>query len=329
MLRLITGSWVAQAIYVAAKLSIADRLVAGPQSAATLADLTGTHPRALYRVLRALASVGVFHEDDEGRFKLTPLAEPLRSDVPGSVRAFAVMMGSEWVWRSWGEVMHSVHTEKAAFEQVYGEPLFEYYAKNPDAARTTMEGLTSRSVPENAAVVDAYDFIRLGTVVDIGGGQGTLLASILTANPQLRGILFEMPHVIAAAQQTFKNAGSARRCELVSGDFFASAPPRGDLYILKKVIHDWEDEQARIIIGHCRSVIPDQGRLLLIENVVPQGNEPSFSKLIDLLMMVYPGGRERTEAEYRKLLGSVGFTLNRVIPTTSLVSIIEALPSET
>jgi hypothetical protein len=326
VLGLITGTWVAQAVYVAAKLDIADRLIAGPQTSASLAHAAGAHPRALYRVLRALASVGIFHEDESGQFNLTPLAEPLRSDVPGSVRAFAVMMGSEWVWRSWGGIMHSVRTEEAAFEEAYGESLFQHYAKNPEAARTTMEGLTSRSLPENTAVVQAYDFSDCRVVVDMGGGQGTLLATILAANLHLEGILFEMPHVVGTAQQTFDKTGTRDRSALIGGDFFASAPSGGDLYIMKKVIHDWEDEQACTIIRHCRDVIPAQGRLLLIENIVPHGNDPSFSKLIDLLMMVYPGGRERTEIEYRDLLRSSGFTLNRVIPTTSLVSIIEAIP---
>jgi hypothetical protein len=176
------------------------------------------HPRALYRVLRALASLGIFHEDEDGRFSLTPLAEPLRSDVPGSVRAFAVFMGSEWAWRSWGEIMHSVRTEKAAFEHVYGEPLFDHYAKHPDAARITMEGLTSRSVSENKAVVKAYNFSGSGTVVDIGGGQGMLLASILAANPGKTGILFEMSHVfrisVSASAANLSAAISSPRLSL-------------------------------------------------------------------------------------------------------------------
>ena len=327
LLRMITGSWVAQAIYVAAKLQIADLLRDGPQASTALAATTGAHPRALYRVLRALASVGLFSEDEQGRFSLTPLAEPLRSDVPGSVRAFSVMQGSEWAWRSWGEIMHSVRTEEPAFEHVFGMPLFDYYAANPEAGRVGAEGLTSRSEPENARVVSAYDFSRVGTVVDVGGGQGTLLASILTANPQTRGILFEKPHVIAMAQPIFEGAGLNERCEFVAGDFFASVPAGGDVYLLKKVIHDWDDEEARSILSRCRAAIPDSGLLLLIELVIPLGNEPSFGKLLDLHMLVSPGGRERTEAEYRELLASAGFTLGRVIPTASLVSIVEAVPA--
>lgn len=323
---MISGSWIAQAIFVAANLGIADLLRNGPRSSEILAEATGAHPRALYRVLRALASVGIFAADDNGRFSLTPLAEPLRSDWPDSVRPFAIMTGSEWIWRSWGEIMHSVRTEKPAFDQVYGAPLFEYYSKHPEIARIFVEGLTSRSRPENLAVVSAFDFSRVGTVVDVGGGQGTLLASILAANPNTHGVLFEMPHVIPMSRSTFEQAGVAERCAFVGGDFFESAPSGGDIYILKKVIHDWDDEQAQSILRTCRAAIPSHGRLLLIELVIPAGNEPSYSKLLDLLMLVYPGGRERTEAEHRSLLASADLGLTRVIPTASTVSIIEAVP---
>jgi hypothetical protein len=326
LLRMISATWIAQAIYVAAKLAIPDLLISGPQSPGSLAERTGAHPRALYRLLRALASVGIFTEENDGRFGLTPLAELLRSDAPDSLRPFAIMMGSEWAWRSWGEIMYSVRTEKPAFEQVYGSPLFEYYAKNPEAARIFSEGLTSRSRPENAAVVAAYDFSGARTVVDVAGGQGSLLAAILAANPNARGVLFDLPHVIAMARQTFEKTGVAERCELVSGDFFAAVPAGGDIYMLKKVIHDWDDAQAPAILRTCRAAIPAHGRLLLIEPVIPAGNEPSFGKLLDLLMLVYPGGRERTEAEHRDLLAAAGFRLERVMPTASTVSIVKAKP---
>ena len=327
LLRLITGSWVAQAIHVAATLRIADLLRDGPQAPSALAEATGVHPRALYRVLRALASVGIFAEDEQGRFSLTPLAEPLRSDVPGSVRAFSVMQGSEWAWRSWGEIMHSVRTGEPAFEHVYGMPLFDYYAANPEAGRVGAEGLTSRSEAENARIVSAYDFSGVGTVVDVGGGQGTLLAAILAANAKARGILFEKPHVIAMAQPILDGAGLNGRCALVEGDFFASVPSGGNVYLLKKVIHDWDDAEARSILSRCRAAMSGGGVLLLIELVIPPGNEPSFGKLLDLHMLVSPGGRERTRAEYRDLLASAGFALGRLIPTASPVSIMEAVPA--
>jgi hypothetical protein len=325
--RMITGSWIAQAIYVAAKLGIADLLNDGPQHAEALARAKSMHPRALYRVLRALASVGIFSEDDQGRFGLTGLAEPLRSDASDSLRAFAIMQGSEWVWRSWGEIMHSVRTEKSPFEHVFGMPLFDYYAANPEAGRISAEGLTSRSKPDNTAVGSAYEFSNAQKVVDVGGGQGTLLASILAANSHLRGALLEKPHVIPMARAVLEQAGVAARCELVSGNFFTSVPAGGDVYILKKVIHDWNDDQARTILRVCRQSMRPKARLLLMELVVLPGNQHSHAKLLDLLMLVYAGGRERTEPEYRTLLASAGFSLDRVIATSGPVSILEALPA--
>ena len=328
LLGMISGAWVAQAIFVAAKLGIADLVKDEPRSAESLAEVTNVHPRALFRVLRALASLGIFAEKDGGRFGLTELAKPLLSDLPTSIRPFAVMMGSEWVWRSWGEIMHSVTHEKPAFEKVYGAPVFDYWAANPEAGRLSFEGLTSRSVPENAAVVSAYDFSSAGTVVDVGGGQGSLLVSILAANPELRGVLFDMPHVIEAARPVFEQAGLAGRCDLVAGDFFGSVPAGGDVYLLKKVIHDWEDEEAGTILRTCRAALSGEGRLLLIEPVIPAGNEPSFPKLLDLLMLVLPGGRERTEAEHEALLASAGLRVERIIPTLTSISILVAKASD-
>lgn len=327
LLRMISGTWIAQAIFVVAKLGIADLLRDGPRSPEALAEATNMHPRALYRVLRALASVGIFAAQDDGRFCITPLAEPLRSDWPDSIRPFAIMAGSETIWRSWGEIMHSVRTEKPAFDQVFGVPLFEFYSKNPEVARIFADGLTSRSRPENVAVVAAYDFSAAGTIVDVAGGQGTLLASILAANPNARGVLFEMPHVIPMSRSTFELAGLVERCTFVGGDFFDAVPPGGDIYLFKKVIHDWYDKEAQAILRTVRSAIPSHGRLLLIELVVPPGNDSSFSKLLDLLMLVYPGGRERTEAEHRSLLASADFKMTRVLPTDSTVSIVEAVPA--
>jgi hypothetical protein len=323
---MIAGAWVSQAIFVAARLGIADLVKDGPKSAAELAAATGSHEQALYRILRALASVGIFSEGEDNRFSLTPLAEPLRGDVKGSVRAFAIMQGEQWIWRSWGEILHSVRTGQPAFLQIYGMPLFEYYAQNPEAAGLSAEGHTSRSDPENAAMVATYDSSGINTLVDVGGGQGSLLASILKANPRLSGMLYEKPHMTEMAAPLFEKAGLAERCEIVAGDFFVSVPKGGDAYMMKKCIHDWDDDQSRQILSNVRAAIPAHGRLLLMEAVVPTGNSPSFSKLIDLLMLVYAGGRERTESEYRDLLAAAGFKLNRVIPTACPVSIVEAVP---
>jgi len=233
MLRMIAGFWLTQAIYVAAKLGIADLLEDGPKPIAVLASRTQTHERSLYRVLRTLASVGVFVED-KGRFDLTPMAMQLRRDAVGSLRPYAIMMGEQWAWRSLGGMLHSVRTGQSGFEHIFGKPPFDYYKDHPDAARIATEGVTSRSAPENDAVVSAYDFGNLKTIVDVGGGQGTLIARILGANPTARGLLFDMPHMAGLARPVLVQAGLTHRCEFQDGNFFASVPSGGDVYIMKK-----------------------------------------------------------------------------------------------
>lgn len=326
LLHMMTGCWVSQALYVAAKLGIADLLQEGPQSYTVLATATQTHAGALYRVLRALASLSIFCEGKDGHFSLTPLAEPLRADAPGSLRAFAIMLGEQEHWRAWEGTLHSVKTGEPAFEQVFGTPHFRYFAEHPEAARIFDDAMTSRSSQENEAVVAAYDFANIRTVVDVGGGQGTLMASILQVQPNARGVLFDLPHVIATSRTRMASADYAARCEFVAGDFFASVPGGGDLYLLKKIIHDWDDERARLILVNIRKAMSSTARLLLIEPVIPPGNDPSFNKLLDLLMLIWTsGGRERTESEHRTLLVSAGLNLSRVILTRSGVSIIEAV----
>jgi hypothetical protein len=323
---MVTGCWISQALYVAAKLGIADLLQEGPQSCTQLAEATQTHAETLYRVLRALASVGIFVEDEEGRYRLTPLAKPLCTDAPGSLRAFAIMLGEPEHWRAWEGVLHSVRTGQPAFDHVFGIPLFQYFPAHPEAARLFDDAMTSRSAQENTAIIAAYDFTAAHTVVDVGGGQGSLLAAILDGHPHACGVLFDLPHVLAPARTRLESAGQAARWAFVAGDFFAAVPAGGDLYLLKKVIHDWDDERAQQILMNCRTAMAGTGRLLLIEPVIPPGNAPSFNKLLDLLMLVWnAGGRERTEREHQGLLASAGFRLSRVIPTRAGVSIIEAV----
>ncbi len=316
MMRMITGAWVAQTLYVAAQLGVADVIAAeGPQQVGELAARVDANPDALHRVLRALAGVGVFSEDAAGAFSLTPLAASLRSDVPGSLRAFVIMMGEQWVWNSWREALHSVRT---------GEPLFDYYSAHPEVGRVGAAGLSARSAGENAAVLAAYDFGGVDSVTDVGGGEGSLLRTILGAYPQMRGVLFEMAHVLELAQVALADAPEEQRCELVVGDFFTESPPTTPLVLLKKVIHDWPDERAATILRNCRAALSTGGRLLRVENVIPPGNEPSFAKWIDLLMLVYAGGRERTIDEFRTLLTDSQFEMRRTIPTAANVSVIEA-----
>ena len=324
--QLLAGAWLAQAIAVVAELGVADLLSDGPRTPTELAAATSSEPTAIYRVLRALAGAGIFAEDSDGRFGLTPLAGPLRSDAIDSVRAYAVMAGEHWVWRSVGGLAHSLRTGAPAFEQIFGASLFDYYAAHPDAARVAAEGLKSVGRGQDAAVASAYDFSEAGTVVDVGGGQGGLLTTILEANPRVNGIVFDLPHVAAMARQQLTTGGFAGRCRAEAGDFFREVPGGGDLYLLRKVIHDWDDERARVLLRCCRAAMTEAARLIVVETVVPPGNGPAYSKLLDLLMLVYAGGRERTEREYRDLLESAGFSLGRVIATSSTVTIIEAVP---
>lgn len=322
MLQMLVGTWVSQAIYVAAKLSVADLLREQPRTVAELAAATGTHEGAIYRVLRALASLGVFEEQEERRFALTPLADCLRSDVPGSLRAFAIMLGENEHRRAWDAVLHSVRTGEPAFDHVFGMPHFQYFARNPEAARAFNEGMTSRAGAENAAIVEVYDFSKFKTVIDVGGGQGTLLTAIKRMAVDTRTVLFDLPHVIAAEQ----SAAAAQGHETASGSFFESVPQGGDAYVLKKIIHDWDDERAVSILKNCHAAMGGTARLLLIEPVVPPGNTASFSKLVDLMMLVWTsGGKERTESELSTLLAVAGFSKLRFVPTACPLVIIEAM----
>jgi hypothetical protein len=328
LLQLASGSWIGQAVHVAARLGIADQLEDGPKTPATLAEATGTHAGTLHRLLRALASLGVFAEDAEGRFGLTPLAEGLRTNAPGSLRAYAIMMGEDWHWRAWGELLYSVRTGQPAFEHVFGSHVFSYFGEHPEAARVFDAAMTSRTRQEIATMTAAYDWPASGTIVDIGGGQGALLAAILARTPGARGVLFDLPRVIAVARETIEGAGLADRCALAAGDFFEQVPPGGDLYLLKRVVHDWDDERASTILRNCRAAMGERSRLLVIEHVLPPGNAPSWGKLIDLQMLILtPGGRERDEAAFRELLALAGLRVERIIPAGPTASLIEAVAS--
>ena len=323
MLQMISGFWISRAIYVAAKLGITDHLRDGHRAVDELAAATGTHAPSLYRVLRALASVGVFTEDEKRGFALTPLAETLRTDVPGSLRAFATVELGEEHYPAWGELLHSVKTGEIAFDRAFGMPVWEFFEQNPENAKTFNDAMTGLTVAVNDAVLSSYDFSSISKIVDVGGGHGSLIASILKANPQMRGVLFDAPSVIEGARQRIGDGGIAERCEAVAGDFFESVPSGGDAYILKWIIHDWDDERSVTVLKNCHRAMAENGRLLLVEAVVPPGSEPHFSKFIDLNMLVMTGGRERMEDEYRTLLETSGFRLTKIIPTESPMSIIE------
>ena len=323
--QLIDGYRITQMIYVAARLGLADVLAAGPQSSGELAARTGTHAPALYRLLRALSSLGIFREEAPDRFALTALAEPLRSDVPNSVRGLAMFAGDPQSWLPWGDLIQTVITGDQAFLRIFGLDNWPYRAAHPEANAIFNGAMTSNSRRDIAAILAAYDFAPFTTVVDVGGGQGALLTGILQAYPALRGILFDQPHVVDQAAPVLDAAGVADRCTVVAGDFFEGLPPGGDAYLLRRIIHDWDDAESVAILRQCRRAMPAEGTLLLVEAVIQPPNRPDFAKLSDINMLVALGGRERTEEEFAALLAEAGFTMTQVLPTEWRSSIIEAV----
>ncbi|MEW6129995.1 MAG: methyltransferase [Acidobacteriota bacterium] len=315
-----------QALYVAAKLGIADLLAEKPQTVSQLAEATKTHERALYRVLRSLAGIGVFQETDPKVFALTPYAEPLRSDAPTSFRNGAIFMGENWHWQVWGELLQSVKTGKTAWGYVHGAEVFDYFATHTTQSEIFNSAMTDMSVGTAPVVVGSYDFSGFNTLVDIAGGHGYLLAQILKANPELQGVLFDVPSVIAGAPALLEREGVGERVETVAGNFFESVPANADAYIMKHIIHDWDDEQAIAILRNIRKGIRRDGKILVVETVVPAGNDPHYSKLLDLEMLVSPGGVERAAEAYRELFAAAGFRLTRIVETPSPYSIIEGAP---
>jgi hypothetical protein len=315
-----------RAISVAAKLGIADLLQAGAKTADELAQATGVHAPFLYRVLRALASAGIFAEDEAGRFGLTPLAEPLCTDAPDSWRAFANMLGSDWAYRAYGELLHSVKSGEPAFDHAHGKSFREYLTENPDELRVFNDAMTNTSQSSAPAILAAYDFSGITKLVDVGGGHGFLLASILKAYPHMQGVLFDLPAVVAGAAPILEAHGVSDRCECIGGDFLASVPSGGDAYIMQSILHGGTEETALQLLHNVRQSIQKNGVLLQVDMVVPEGNEPSTSKFGSLHMMVFTRNDERSEAEYRSLYERAGFKLTRVLPTASVSSILEGKP---
>lgn len=326
MLQIISGFWISRAVYVIAKLGIADLLNSGPKTAAELAQSTETHPPSLYRLLRALTSVGVLASAPEGRFALTPVSETLVTDAPGSLRWFAVSELGQEHFPAWGNLLHSVKTGEIAFDNHFGVDVWNYFRQNPEDAAIFNDSMTGVTAAANESIMSLYDFSNFNKVVDVGGGHGGLITSILKSNPQATGVLFDAPQVISGAGAKIEAAGLADRCETIGGDFFQAVPTGGDAYIMKWIIHDWDDEKAIRILKNIRSQIPSHGKLILVDCVVPEGDEPHFSKFIDLNMLVMTGGKERTEREFQQLLEAAGFRLLRVIPTGVPTHIVEAEP---
>jgi hypothetical protein len=326
LLRLITGSWVSRAIYVAAKLRIADRLKDGPRTVEELAAAAGVASGPLSRVLRALDGVGVFAQQIDGRFRLNPLAEPLCADRPDSLRAVAVVLGEESD-RCWADLLETVRTGEPAFERLYGQPIYAYLGEHSEQAEdfnAAMSGFSSRATQ---AMLDACDLSDVGTLVDIGGGLGSNLACILSRYPAMRGVLFDLPHVVAGAHAVLEAAGVRGRCAVEGADFLETAPGGADAYLLSHILHNWDDAKAGLILDNLRRVMPAGARLLAVEHVLSEGDGQAFGKLLDVTMMVAVGGRERTEGEYRRLFAGHGFRLTRVFAAAGDVSVLEGRPA--
>ncbi|MFG1948302.1 methyltransferase [Nonomuraea sp. NPDC048826] len=314
LLGYINGAWVASAVCAAAELGLADALAGGPRDSGQVARAVGAHPDALYRLLRALADLGVLRELDGRVFELTETGERLRRDHPESQRGFAVMLGSSWHRQAWSGFADSVRTGEPAFERAFGRPAFEHFRDHPEHGEVLNDAMTSASAAFVWPAVRDHDFTPYATVVDVGGGHGALLAAILAAHPGARGVLFDLPHVIEGAGGPLAEAGVADRCELVGGDFFASVPPGGDAYLMSNIIHDWGDDDAVRILANCRKAMNDGGRVLLCEAVIPDPpREPTASTLIDLEMLVIAGGaRQRTVSEFAGLFERAGLRLTGV-----------------
>ncbi len=324
LLNLITARWLSAGIAAAAELGVADALADSSKSIEELAPMTGADPSSLHRLLRALASVGVFAEDESHRFRNTPPSMLLRNG-PTSLRAMALMTHKKAMTAAWDELVHSVRTGEPAFEHVHGANLFDYFERDPDLAQSFSDAMTARSSVEAQAVIAAVDFSAVSTLVDVGGGHGLLLASILAKNPLQRGILFDLPLVVKGAAPLLERLGVASRCEVAEGSFFEHVPPGADGYVLKHILHDWDDERCLSILKNIHRVARSDARLFVVDAVLAHGNAPHFAKLLDLQMLVStPGGRERTRPEWDALFARGGFRVARIHETATPFSVLEA-----
>jgi len=326
VLQLLSGVHVAGAVSCLAQLGIPDLLDTAPKSADELAAQIGAHPQALYRLMRATASVGVLSEGSDGKFSQTPMSAVLCSNGTPSLRSFAIMSGREWHARGWSHLEYCVRTGKEAMNQIYGAPVFEFLQQRPAEGQIFNDAMTDLSRIDSPAVAAAYNFAGIHSLVDVAGGHGLLLATILARNPHLRGTLYDLQHVIAGATngplQPF-----LERCALDSGDMFSSVPTGADAYIMKHIMHDWPDDLCLQILKACRQSVNPGGKLLVVDSVIQPGNDFSPSKFLDLQMLIFPSGCERTEKQFHALFAAAGWRLNRIIPTAAIDSIVEGLPA--
>jgi hypothetical protein len=326
MIEMVLGAWLTQALYAAVQLGIPDELRDGPLSADEVASRVGSDPDATYRLMRLLASYSILQLRRDGRFSLTRLGRTLRRDDPTSVAAMVTMVGSPQHWEHWGGALGAVRTGRTAVETIRGLSTFDYLDTDPEFAKIFNDAMTGTSTVAIETAVPAYDFSDRRLVVDVGGGHGALLAAVLKQAPQARGVLFDLPSVVTGAGPAIDAAGVSSRCAVEGGSFFDAVPAGGDAYLMKTVIHDWDDEKSVAILRNIRTAIAPGGKVLLFELVLPEGAPAHLGMLVDLEMLVTAGGRERTEAEYAKLMSAAGFRLTRVVPTAGPVSIVEAVP---
>jgi hypothetical protein len=322
--QLLSGLYVAGALSSLAQLGIPDLVEHGPKSADELAREVGADPRALYRLMRATASVGILSEGADGKFSETPMSAVLRSNAKPSLRGFAMMHATEWHARGWSRLDYCVKTGKQAVDEVYGMPLFQFFAQRPEEAKVFNQAMSDLSSLDSPAVADAYSFSAINSIVDVAGGHGLLLATIMAKNPHLKGTLYEMPHVVEGAK-----SGPLKpvmdRCNFASGDMFSSVPAGADAYIMKHIIHDWPDDVCVKILKACRKAVNPGGKLLVVDNVIQPGNDFSPGKFLDIQMLIFPGGCERTEKQFRELFAASGWQLSRVIPTAVPECIVEGV----
>ena len=318
------GGWIARCIHLAAILDLAGHLKNGPKSIQDLAEATEMHSSSLYRLLRALASLGIFTEAEPEVFAQTELSNALRFDLPGSLGYMAKWHGQEWLLKSWEHLEYSLRTGNPAVNHVYGTDIWTYFSRHPEQDELFNQTMTSFYENVNPLLAQPYDFSKFTTLVDIGGGQGTFLASILSHHPELHGILFDLPRVIESNHAKIKPA-LRDRLRLVGGSFFTTVPEGGDAYMMKEILHDWTDEDCIRILANCRRAMKPESKLLLFEALIqPEGG--SETKLLDLLMLVGFSGRQRTAEEFASLFEASGFQLAQVIPTETSMSIVEGIP---
>lgn len=326
MMQILGGLWLARMVSVAAELGLADVIGDGRKTTDELAATTKTHAPSLGRLLRGLAGAGVFREDGPGAWTNTPLSKVLRSNVPGSLRYCAITSMGQEHYAAWGALAECVRTGQTGVKHVFGKEIWDYYREHERQAKNFDQFMVDFSEGVNAALLKAYDFSGIGHLIDVGGGHGGVIATILQKYPTLRGTLFDQPYVVEGAKRNLELHGVADRCDRVGGDFFESVLAGADAYLMKFIIHDWDDEKSLKILKNIRSAIAPSGKLLIVDIVIPEGNGADFGKLMDVNMLVMTGGLERTEAQFRELLAKSGFQLTRIVPTESPLSVVEAVP---